>query len=239
MKGSKIDPKRLLAELAVIFAGVTLSFLADDWREYRSDRDSERVLLEQILTDLEGDSADITASVAPLLVQDRNAARLLTGWHQSLDADTVADLLDSFNDGEPYAGQRAAFSALKSAGRLNLVMDGAIRARIVGYYETGQTSFAAEMEEYFREWAELYDILAPHVKWAPPASDTSTLPTVQGGSQLVRGWSALQREVDVYNHIRSVGIRARVTADEAERLLAENRVLRQRVANALGRVVSP
>ena len=58
---------RWLAEATAIFMGVTLGFLADDYRDYLNDRDQERQALGQLLQDLELDSAD----VYPMLAQSQ------------------------------------------------------------------------------------------------------------------------------------------------------------------------
>jgi len=64
---------RLLAEFAVIFMGITLSLLADDWRQSRSDLEDERRALQALLVDLAGDSVVLGELQSQAVTHDRAA----------------------------------------------------------------------------------------------------------------------------------------------------------------------
>ena len=55
MRQPRIPWSRLFAEFAVIVLGVTVALLADEWRAGRMDRETERVLLGRLATDLRTD----------------------------------------------------------------------------------------------------------------------------------------------------------------------------------------
>lgn len=59
MPGSQTWWRRPLAEFLAIFAGVSLSLLADDWRDHRADARAGVAALHLIAADLVRDSTEI------------------------------------------------------------------------------------------------------------------------------------------------------------------------------------
>lgn len=236
MSARKLNPKRLAAEFLVIFAGVTLSFLADDWRDYLADREEEEVVLQQVLADLVADSADISSTRRALVRQRESAPWLLVRWDSpEINGDSVIARLVPFTGGSRYSARRTAFVSLQSAGGLGVVLDQDLRLALTQYYETTQAEWAQSLDEHHREWAQLYDMLASHLRLAPPATDEAIYPFAPDGAYLVGGWNAVRRDIALYNQIRSVGIRADISTDGADRMLAGNAALRADVQRVLAR----
>ena len=74
MPDSKWSLKRPLAEFIAIFAGVTLSLFADDWRQARNDGRDEVTALELIHADLVQDST-VRDSISSLIQAEYRRTR--------------------------------------------------------------------------------------------------------------------------------------------------------------------
>ena len=158
---------RLAVEALAIFAGVTAGFLAEDFRESRTEQRQEREALEQIVRDLEIDAADIT----PIVETSGAIAEAMRWLHNNLrrrDAtdDSVVAVLDETPWSYSYEAANAAYTGLKVAGQLGLIRDIDLRRDIVFYFEDRQAAM-----EQLNEWAlgddlTFWKLLAPHVEYA-------------------------------------------------------------------------
>lgn len=131
--------RRGVAEFVAIFLGVTLSFMADDWRENLRDRDEAERVLAGIASDLENDLASLRAKIrfdGEVLAVER---WLLENWErEDLASDSIeAAWIQVLNVGS-YLPIRSEYESASSAGRLQLIENAALRATIVTHYETWQ-----------------------------------------------------------------------------------------------------
>ncbi len=160
----------LVLEAAAIFAAVTLGFIADDYRDYRTDRRLEQESLNQVLLDLELDTADLT----PIL---RQATRIADGmrWISNgiargrLDSDSLLTVVDTLNQTAAYSYEvsNSAYVGLKSTGRLDLIRDAELRRALVQYYEDRQPILliaGARWQQAYLDWG---DDLAVHIEYYP------------------------------------------------------------------------
>jgi hypothetical protein len=84
------DWPRLLIELFVLIAGITISFALDNWRSYNLDRRTERRSWEAIDANLGVDSVYLTRAITQLGTMSRSYRELLEG--------APADSLDVYMD---------------------------------------------------------------------------------------------------------------------------------------------
>jgi hypothetical protein len=128
-------------EAGAIFLGVTLGFLADDYRDYLNDRSLETESLQQIIDDLRVDDEDM----APMVSQTQaiaEMARWITNRAAlgSLPADSLRMAVDSLNATSVfwYEPAATAYSGLKSTGRIDLIQDPTLKNAILHYFEDRQ-----------------------------------------------------------------------------------------------------
>ena len=161
---------RLVLEAGAIFLGVTLGFLADDYRDYLNDRSLETESLQQILVDLELDHDDMS----PMLVQTQALAES-TRWISNraasggLPPDSLDAVLDSIQSTSVfwYEPVATAYSGLKSTGRIDLIRDAELKNAIVHYFEDRQpliVTLNKVWQEVNRLW---WDQAAPHIEVLP------------------------------------------------------------------------
>ena len=118
--------KKRAAELITIFLGVALAFLAEDWREYRGDRDDESSVLRGLAADFEENRRELaerlewqSRSVAQIAELDSLLGDATTG--SSLEVpDTL--LVASFL-GATYDPVRGNVDAVLTAGRIEIIRD--------------------------------------------------------------------------------------------------------------------
>lgn len=124
-----------LAEVLLIFIGITLALAADGWNDRRQDREDETELLIEIAASLGNDLADIQADLSYVEEKDERLERLEDHIHKGLPYDD--DLARSFGFVRTWQTSRlntAAYEALKSRG-LDVISDRALRIGLIDFYD--------------------------------------------------------------------------------------------------------
>lgn len=165
---------RLGLEVGAIFLGVTLGFLADDYRDYLNDRSLETESLQQIVEDLRLDHEEM----APMVGQTQamaEATRWITNRTASgrPPADSLAIAVDSLRATPifPYEPIATAYSGLESTGRIDLIQNPDLKSAIVGYYEGAQpliVTMNIAWQNSLRRW---WDRTAGHMEVLETESD--------------------------------------------------------------------
>ena len=138
MPGDRSTAYRVLAEFVIIFLGVTLGLLADDWRQTRGDLEAERLALGELLVDLDADSVELEVLRARGQSWDRGALWVLTSPEAGIPSDTIGSRVRRLMLITYMQQVRSTYVGLVGAGRLGLIRDAALRRQIVDYYEVDQ-----------------------------------------------------------------------------------------------------
>ena len=125
-----------LREFAMLFLAISLGFVVDNYREYLSDRERERVLMRQVMDDLR---ADIANADSNLVMRDWRAAKMdsLLDLHDAGIARERAGDVYYFSMAvrqtyqfTPHGG---AFSQLENGGGLQLITKPEVLSALQGY----------------------------------------------------------------------------------------------------------
>lgn len=169
----RIEWRRLILEAGAIFLGVTAGFLADDFRDYRNERDREREALGQLLEDLRLDSADL----APILPRHQLRVEVTQWLSANLDnpdmpSDSFVNALNRLGQVTPYSYEpvTVTYSGLKTSGELEIIRDPEVRRRIVYYFEDRQVVLDENNYEAYHLEYDWWRRLSPHLSFSP--SDT-------------------------------------------------------------------
>ena len=173
--------QRLSLEALAIFLGVSGGFLADDYRDYRNDRQEELEILAEMLDDLALDSADL----APVLQKSVSRLQRMT-WlinearqpgvsNESIVAVLDAQAADRFLSFEAVS---FTYSSLRSTGGLGLIRDRRLRRAIVLYFEDFQPVTKERNRRAIDAELEWWDRLSEYVDFAP-VDDLRTYPSVR------------------------------------------------------------
>lgn len=127
--------RRALAEVALIFVGITLALLFDNWNEDRKEGELELQLLSEVRDDLVETRADLETDI-------RNSERRVATWR-----DLVATLLEDAPLDEDWAARvqstlfasvlvakTSGYRSLTSQG-LGIISEPEVRKAITDFYE--------------------------------------------------------------------------------------------------------
>ena len=212
---------RIVAEFFAIFAGITLSLLADDWRQGREDRAEERALLVSLADDLRADSAELTGILDWAYRHSRGAVwlRLRLDEGPPIPEDSLQIRLREVTFSSNYDPVTATYVALKEGGRMSVIEDGGLRGRITDYYERDQAArvnVATTVRDELNRWREtFYDY------FEVPLTDTTSVIQLDR-FRPVRPWSEFAGDPDVRRQVVMIGISGGVQARSTENLLAAN-----------------
>lgn len=234
---SRLPWLRLLAEFGVIFLGITLSLMADDWRQSRIDREAERHSLQEVLADLTADSANLDDLRRHMARHDRDAAWLYSRLGEvGVNADSAVVQIRSLHDAPRYQARSAAYVGIRSTGQLGLIRDDALRREIVEYYEEWQPYILGLHETYGDIWFTLTETVASDLEFSAGGAETFA-DTFGGGRvfRLARPWTEIPTDPMLGFRLSTLGVLAYVLSDRASAVLGENADLRASIRDRLRR----
>lgn len=221
--------KRPLAEFVAIFAGVTLSLLADDWRQSRDDARDEVAALELIHADLVRDTVEFSFALGPVRGHERSTVWLLQRWDDpAVPTDSLMAALRSYVIYNSYDFQNAAYSSLKESNRLAVISNNSLRADVVHYFDKRQINSEGFLEGLFEERGKTLDLLSHHVRWPPPRDPDKAWPWA-GPLRLVTSREELRSDPALPNQLAMTGALATLTLRLSEGALDTNRELRAQI----------
>jgi len=226
--------KKPLAEFVAIFAGVTLSLLADDFREFRNDLGSETSSLQLVLRDLEEDSNQLETALTHPRRHEAWSAWMGQRWDDpDVPEDSVGLAFRAFVHFNSYQFQGSAFRSLSEAGRLSLIRDDSLRAQIVEYFEERQVNVGQFLEILLTTRGEILSQIGPYGTMPPPLNEGTNWPLEPGGIELVDGWGPLQSDRGFRWLIAGHGAMATLTRQYGDGALRANADLRHAILQEL------
>ncbi|WP_306644140.1 hypothetical protein [Sanyastnella coralliicola] len=137
MKLKLKKPGAYFMELLILIAGITISFMLNEWRTSRTMSDEQARIIAQLKTDLQRDTA-LAHQQLKFMEQTREAAiSLLKSEEPKPLGDYRSDIAIMVNT----VSQRFAsstFIELESTGKLGLIEDDNLRGRLISYYTAAQ-----------------------------------------------------------------------------------------------------
>jgi hypothetical protein len=154
MSNFKKPMARALAELALIFVGITLALAFESWNDNRVERAQERELLRALTADLEETLVDLRRDI--LDAQSTLASRAeILAWQsgEQLDAVGLQEAFAGAIAGSGLFPKISAYESIKTIG-LDLIADPALREAITSVHEltlARALRFEALRNEFERE----------------------------------------------------------------------------------------
>jgi hypothetical protein len=192
MASTKVPWSRITAEFIAILAGVTLALLSDDWREYRGDREDERLALQEITSDLETDSVQLADLQEGMQRTEQAVLWMLRNLSAPLLEDSVIrGVSPAWSDLE-YEQVRSGYGALMNSGKLSIIRDPQIRRGMVEYYEGTQPYMRQRYEAYMTVLDEVYDAWGAHIGAVPDSTGDVFREAVN--TTLLHSWEEISRD---------------------------------------------
>ncbi|RLC56571.1 MAG: hypothetical protein DRI30_05645 [Chloroflexi bacterium] len=159
--------KRYAVEFLVVFFGVWLSLLAQQWRQGREDRNAAQLALQGIVEDLQVDLEDMRGNLARARLAFEAADWLVSRRAgPSPSEDSVSLALTEIGPCSFPQWNMSQYSTLKSSGEINLIRD-ELRSNITEYYES-RPGLNWLHERDCDESSAVYELLVPLVTLAIP-----------------------------------------------------------------------
>jgi hypothetical protein len=233
MNTSHVSWRRITAEFLAIFAGVTLSLLAEDWRQGRENRERESEFLIEISQDLTRDSTELQSLLTQM--ESWDAASLWANRNDgqtSMPRDSVFRYLRRFGIISFYQPVRSGYLSIRDAGLLHLLSDDDVRRGIVDYYEISQPYIEQFFGMVFDGWDRWYRISAPHIDWVAPEDSESMWVTVRNGV-VTSTWAEILADDSMRAHMDWAGLIGGNTASRIRQALDRNSALRKAISEYL------
>lgn len=172
-------------ELIVVFFGVWLGLLAENFREARQERRDETVSLGRLNQDLERDRTDMAGNLERAREGHAAASWLLRRADATtVDPDSVGYYLTRLQYVSGLNANTSEYTSLKSSGRVNILRDTDLRQRLTQLYES--YPFLASLHDADRAevWAAM-DHIAPYVRLGFPEESGFATTKVVGASRAI------------------------------------------------------
>ncbi len=198
----RVDWPRLVVELFIVVAGITISFAVDEWRRDREDRRVERRIWMAIREDLEADSSYLARRIAQLGQMTRSYDGLLG----AAPPDSIDVYMDRAISYVVFTPTQGAHHELRQMAGSRLIRNRALLAELTRVY-TREYVRAAEWDGIGRDF--ILDRMIPYLD--------ATAPYVDGvvGGETLTGMSAIYGSVAKRDHFRNL-IRTNRTFKDAQ-----------------------
>lgn len=202
--------KRAAAEFLVIFAGVFLGLLADDWRQDRLETlEAERALI-LLQADLLRDSAELADSRGVLTRHSAAAAWFQRNWHERVvDPDSAGYAFRAYLFLPQFTFPRSAFESLRAGNRLSLVQPDSVRVAVIEYYDR-QSVLDVSYVDLVSEKERTVNAFSPYFLRPPSRNPARAWPMAAGPAQMTSPWSIIQTDNAAYNQVSYSGAYATV-----------------------------
>lgn len=155
-------PKKLkeyLTEFIMLFAAVTLGFVAENLREHQIENQRAKEFLELFRTEVVRNEKTIdslmNAGLKPLQVNERLSFKLLT--HQKISSIEIADSIDMFLF--RFSNDKRIFELMKNSGSLRLIRDKQLVEDITSYEIEADMAEMRAFDQETSQWKELYHFI--------------------------------------------------------------------------------
>jgi len=225
------DPKwkRGVVEFLAIFLGVSLSFLAEDWRESLGEARQGNAVLRGIERDLSQEREAIQSTL-----QRDSLAVVAGGWlyakwsRENAPQDSIDQMLGALVGFGPTLTVRAAYESAKASGRLDFIRSDELRADVVAFYEQDQADFVDMARISMDYMVEMNRALRPYVELENVAGGWSVMNATLAGS-----WSVIGRDRDARNAVGESTAMRRMVVDHANEYLTAQGALLEAVSRTL------
>jgi len=226
--------RRPVAEFVAIFAGVSLSLIADDWRDRRADTRAELAGLQLISADLLRDSSEIEYALRPAARYQEPAMWMTAHWDDpDVDMEGLADRLFPLADINQYRPLNAAYSSLRESGGLDLIRNDALRNAIVEYFDYMQTQVVWYVDGANEAQSEFFQRVRRYARLPEPRDPDRGWP-LEGPWRLRATWPELREDTELANLIQWLGAWGYFADRRREQAVASNYALRTQIAQELG-----
>ena len=137
MKNKKIDWPNHFIELIVVFIGITLAFMLNNWREEYTDLQMAEKYINSFQNDITYDHSQLDS----IIHSNESKLEQITQFINSLknknatilDGERIMGLMAEIN---PFIPKINTYESIKNSGSLNILTDFDIKEKLIQYYQS-------------------------------------------------------------------------------------------------------
>lgn len=145
----KTNWKKLILELIVVFLGVTMGFVMNNWASNNRKEAMEIEYKKLLVEDLKANVKETVSSIKSDSIWLIKTERLLR--HLDTVPSAIIDSLPTIYEGITTADilsiQKSTYESLKNSGDMNLITDVSLRTNLIRYYSA--TAFKVEFSQQY------------------------------------------------------------------------------------------
>jgi hypothetical protein len=157
MKKQKIDWINHFIELIVVFIGITLAFMLNNWRESYNNQQLENKYLVGFHNDISDDSAELNTTIKWNEQKLRRVNQFINDLRKgTAQIDSSLIIIGDLVQIHQFLPKLSTFETIKNSGNLNIVTDYNLKDSLIKYYQ----SFEAKklQESYYNLYINEYVI---------------------------------------------------------------------------------
>jgi hypothetical protein len=234
--GPGLPWKRLIAEFVAITAAVYLGLLADDYRDFRKDRESEQGYLRLLAEDLDRDY-EIIVALRKEIENKSVGAQLINGSSENteISVESAEQALTGLFFTTTYDAQRTTYLGLRDSAQLQLISSPSLRSSVTSYFEVLQPILLVSMTEFLQAQQRVRVRAGRYVRIFPPERfDTlRQSPDDPVVTKLLVPISQIRKDVELMNDIAEVGARGFQLVSWMKQIEEPNEDLRNNLSKQL------
>ena len=118
--------KYYLLELAVIIAGITISFMAEEWRNNSNLVSQTEQILERLLVSLDSDIDELNYNIKSHEIASQSCSKIINSlYHENdeISLDSLSYILADLIRGTIFVPNEEEYNSLKNSGQIELIKD--------------------------------------------------------------------------------------------------------------------
>ncbi|MFS4494107.1 hypothetical protein [Maribacter sp. 2308TA10-17] len=158
---TKISWHHLFLQAIVVFLGVTVAFLLNNWASNRHEKKLVKLYKQALLEDVSTNINELKRAVKNDSLWIKSTGNLLDylDEHQSAVVDSLQIIFDRTRYAHRVNPQKATYHSMEASGQLNLLSDFNLKKEIVKYYN-GSVVKVEYAENYL--WNFINSEVIPH-----------------------------------------------------------------------------
>jgi hypothetical protein len=121
-------------EIMVIFIGISISFLFDEWRDNRKDRELERKHLMDVKSNLQQDTFVLSQMIAGSQIYANSSRKLATFKNDSEISDSLDFYIDHASSYSILMANKTAYEEIKQTGHSSIITNDSLKKFILQHY---------------------------------------------------------------------------------------------------------
>ena len=118
--------KYYFLELTVIIAGISISFMAEEWRNNRNLESQTEQILERLLVSLDSDIDELNYNIKSHEIASQSCSKIINSIYNEnevMSLDSLSNIIGDLTRGTIFVPNEEEYNALKNSGQIELIKD--------------------------------------------------------------------------------------------------------------------